>query len=600
MQAHVLRKQLDAEKVEGEQQSALAVPTSQPASLPLLTNDFVFEHPSRTCSVQMRIRISSRVRLGTRAALPDSEYHGPIRQPAHPVPFRIAAACTPVVYEMLRDYQHCTTRNAMHSATTKPLLAHLMRSTPRTSPHQALPFLHACAALIDPTGAKMIFSGVTPQRSPPVRLHAPKLGCATPPPCATPAASTPHRICRFPRLPPPTAILGAAPLCPSTPAPLAQPQLPSAPPPLCAALMVAVLHRRRRVFLLPAHYDHRSIAPLPPRYTIDTRSATGMRRRLKHQEAIVVLPATSLSDEATRDVPPRRSYPHVRHVAPPTAFLPPRQSPPRWSVACVIRRDYQLRRLSQGTVYSTITPRAISHATMNPLHAARDVRRDRHVTTCRDPHPQCVTLASVVPHADFVASPRCATVLTSVPPSPLEARPCRALQYHPQHVLRPQRAPRSFLIAGAAFVAFSYATTIYCPHRSTRAVGRIPNMPPTSPAPAAAALHRARRGRRLPYDAHHHQRTQHTVQLSPIPRTTFVPSPRAPTICSSPTPPACRRHSPPSALYPSHPNTAPILSAVPPPDIRASYIVAPTREPHTRNKRRIRRCLRACGMRIVW
>jgi hypothetical protein len=35
---------------------------------------FVIEHPSRTCSAQMRIRIPSRVRLGTRAAPPDREY----------------------------------------------------------------------------------------------------------------------------------------------------------------------------------------------------------------------------------------------------------------------------------------------------------------------------------------------------------------------------------------------------------------------------------------------------------------------------------------------------------------------------------------------
>jgi hypothetical protein len=74
-------------------------------------------------------------------------------------------------------------------------------------------------------------------------------------------------------------------------------------------------------------------------------------------------------------------------------------------------------------------------------------------------------LAFVVPHAAFVASPRCATVLPSVLPSPLEAHASRAFQYHPQHDPRPQRAPRSFLIAGAAFVAFSYAPTFYCPHR---------------------------------------------------------------------------------------------------------------------------------------
>jgi hypothetical protein len=100
------------------------------------------------------------------------------------------------------------------------------------------------------------------------------------------------------------------------------------------------------------------------------------------------------------------------------------------------------------------------------------------------------------------------TVLTSVPPSPLDARPCHALHYHPQHGPCPQRAPGSLLIAGAACVAFSYATTIYCPRRSTHATtGHIPRTTPTSPAPAAAALHRARHVRRLParppYPQHH-------------------------------------------------------------------------------------------------
>jgi hypothetical protein len=104
-------------------------------------------------------------------------------------------------------------------------------------------------------------------------------------------------------------------------------------------------------------------------------------------------------------------------------------------------------------------------------------------------------LAFVVPHAAFVASPRCATVFISVPLSPLDARACRALQYHPQHVPRLHGAPWSFLIAGAAFVAFLSAHTIYCPDCSTHAAGRIPNTTPTSPAPVAAALHRAHRVR---------------------------------------------------------------------------------------------------------
>ncbi|KAJ7301286.1 hypothetical protein DFH08DRAFT_104169 [Mycena albidolilacea] len=50
------------------------------ASLAPQANDLVFERPGGTCSAQMRIRISSRMRLGTRAVLPFSEYHSPIRR----------------------------------------------------------------------------------------------------------------------------------------------------------------------------------------------------------------------------------------------------------------------------------------------------------------------------------------------------------------------------------------------------------------------------------------------------------------------------------------------------------------------------------------
>jgi hypothetical protein len=95
------------------------------------------------------------------------------------------------------------------------------------------------------------------------------------------------------------------------------------------------------------------------------RNATGMcgarrRTRLKHQKL----------SPRTRGPPSAASYPHVRRAEPPTAFLPPRQPPPRRSVACAIRRHYQRHRLAQGTVYNTTTPRAISHATRNTLHAA--------------------------------------------------------------------------------------------------------------------------------------------------------------------------------------------------------------------------------------
>jgi hypothetical protein len=184
------------------------------------------------------------------------------------------------------------------------------------------------------------------------------------------------------------------------------------------------------------------------------------------------------------------------------------------------------------------------------------------------------TLAIFVPYAAFVVSLGCATVLTSVPPSPLDARACRALQCHPRHVPRPHRTPRSFLIAGAAFVAFSYvATTISFPHHTARVAGRIPKMTLTSPAPVAAARPRTPRSPSQPsaqnllparttdttctpctppthaldrlqrrptvcseadatsqreYDAHHHHRTQqHALQLFPITHATFVLSPRA-------------------------------------------------------------------------
>ncbi|KAJ7847465.1 hypothetical protein B0H14DRAFT_916272 [Mycena olivaceomarginata] len=68
-------------------------------------------------------------------------------------------------------------------------------------------------------------------------------------------------------------------------------------------------------------------------------------------------------------------------------------------------------------------------------HASARPSPDPH----RQPHRQPVPPALVVPHPTFVASPGCATVLTSVPPHGSTPAPCRALQYHPQHVRRPQR-----------------------------------------------------------------------------------------------------------------------------------------------------------------
>ncbi|KAF8195134.1 hypothetical protein K438DRAFT_2017201 [Mycena galopus ATCC 62051] len=76
-------------------------------------------------------------------------------------------------------------------------------------------------------------------------------------------------------------------------------------------------------------------------------------------------------------------------------------------------------------------------------------------------------------HALHHASARPAPTHTTSRTGTLDARAAHALQYHPQHVLHQQHAPRWFLIA------FSYATAIYLPHHSTRAAWRKPNTTPS-------------------------------------------------------------------------------------------------------------------------
>ncbi|KAJ7889423.1 hypothetical protein B0H13DRAFT_2666203 [Mycena leptocephala] len=226
---------------------------------------------------------------------------------------------------------------------------------------------------------------------------------------------------------------------------------------------------------LPSMQEHpHTPGALPAHTRTQTHSATGMRPRLKQQEAIVAYPR--------RDAANRTSAP-----------------PPRWSVACASRlapavagdrlqhhhterdipRDYEsAARCARCTArLRRRLMRAIASATL--YHADT-----LDATPARSPAP---THTASRTGSAFVVSPRCATVSTSVPPSPLDPRACRGLQDHPQHLPHLQRLPRPFLIAGAAFVAFSYATTIYCPHRSTRAAGHIPNTTLTSPAPTAAS-----------------------------------------------------------------------------------------------------------------
>ncbi|KAJ7794934.1 hypothetical protein B0H14DRAFT_3888538 [Mycena olivaceomarginata] len=443
---------------------------------------WVFGHPGRTCSAQMRIRISSRVRLGTRAALPDSEYLQSVLAGG------LWARCSfppglSAVYDMHFDSLHCpppglafcscTTRNAMrscdHEAVTRVLDApRAYDFTTRTAPaQQALPFFVAHAAFLDPAGAAAVFSRITTLTVLRAHLRAPQLGCAAPLPCATPlrpfsiayaallASAYDDRFRRSPTLP-----LDAA-------------QLPSH-------------HRRpaqrpRRLFLVGGATFFFCLRTT----TVDASPLRLPGLHSTHEHPHARRPACAALDAVriqipkrlssrTRDVPLRRNYLQVRRAAPPTAS----PSPPAPAVAgdCLqyhhtVRdrpRNYELA--ARWVRCAARLRRHLMRAIAPPMAYPAD------------------TLAIVVPYAAFVVSLGCATVLTSVPPSPLDARACRALQCHPRHVPRPHRTPRSFLIAGAAFVAFSYvATTISCPHRTARVAGRIPNMTPTSPAPAAAA-----------------------------------------------------------------------------------------------------------------
>ncbi|KAF8201998.1 hypothetical protein K438DRAFT_1965451 [Mycena galopus ATCC 62051] len=312
----------------------------------------------------------------------------------------------------------------------------------------------------------------------------------------------------------------------------------------CAAVAVAILHLRLGALTvealalrfpgLPSTQEH------PTRPTPCLR--TGARR------------AAPPLWSGTRDVPLWRSYPHLYHAAPPTAFLSPlsprpagaRRAPPAATTSGTACR--------RGP--STASPHRMRYPTrLRTCCTLRDAvlgpRRLRRVSTLCDRLDQCIA-------------------------PPVDARAHHALQYYPQHVPRPHRAPRPFLIAGAAFVTFSYATTIIV--RSTRAAGRISNMTPMTPTPAAAAhaafvasphvlaiLSAFTTLRSKPDPGTHHEhdahamhvaypcaatvfsrpfhrllkprceyeaqkRMQHALQLFPIPRT-FVPSPRAPTIC---------------------------------------------------------------------
>ncbi|KAJ7363042.1 hypothetical protein DFH08DRAFT_1025653 [Mycena albidolilacea] len=346
-------------------------------------------------------------------------------------------------------------------------------------------------------------------------------------------------------------------------------------------------------------YDDRDGAPPLSRAIVDAGAPPHARRPAfahwepdarRHWHVQCSTPSASETPRSNR----RGCATSLRGAATCTSAI--RHLPPRYEPAVTRLRHYLMRAIALPTLYRTDTLDTTPARTPARIHT---------------PSPR--------PHVTFVSSALC----DRLPPSPLDGRACRVLQYHPQHVPRLQRAPRSFLIAGAVFVALSYATTNY--------------------SPAAAALHRARRIRRLPArPAHpqrrpnpplktcpstHHEHDEHAMHVAyPCPATVFSAAPpsaqrqvlsrsasmpRTPSVRSTrcscsplPTPfrpvPArthhpqrrsalpvrltactylgtvssttCVRHghSPPSLLRPWHPTTVQILSAVLPPNTRAS------------------------------
>ncbi|KAF8196386.1 hypothetical protein K438DRAFT_1968102 [Mycena galopus ATCC 62051] len=216
-----------------------------------------------------------------------------------------------------------------------------------------------------------------------------------------------------------------------------------------------------------------------------------------------------------------------------------------------MRPDYRKRRLSQGTVYSTTTPRMISQATMNPLapepvprrHARHHANAHPSPDPHRQPHGQRMTFAFIVPHAAFVVSPRSATVLSSVLSLPLDARDWA----HPQHdtdvpSTRGSRSPQCMppLIASSRVLAIlSAVPTLHSnPDLGTHYEHDAHAMHVAYPC-AATVFSGA------PPSARNHvlscsasmTRTTTSARCtrcsSPITRITFIPSPRPLTICAA-------------------------------------------------------------------
>ncbi|KAJ7363017.1 hypothetical protein DFH08DRAFT_329173 [Mycena albidolilacea] len=381
----------------------------------------------------------------------------------------------------------CTTRNTMRSANMRPLFSCLMGPAPRTSPHvryiARTPYhAHALStrpprtsyttgsrrcpsSTRAPTGTTTILSGDTPERSPraPTRTRTHRTGDVQ----HQPMRPFPvHSTIAY------TAFLASchSPNYHSHERPRAQR--------LRSLFFIASpeLRRLRHRPPLPRAIVNAGAPPHARRPAFDTgsqtRGATGMcsaRRRphRKHQEAIVAgarrPSAAQLPVRLPCGTSHRATNPLLRDCD---------------TTSCALERS---RRRTAPT-HSTPRRCAPQPGSIPPVARA----------ACGAHIPR--------PHVAFVSSALC----DRLPPSPLDGCACRVLQHYPQHVPRLQRAPRSFLIAGAVFVAFSCATTTVFTAR--HAAAYIPNTTPTSTASAPAAFHRARRVRRLPARPAHPQR----------------------------------------------------------------------------------------------
>ncbi|KAJ7302205.1 hypothetical protein DFH08DRAFT_905756 [Mycena albidolilacea] len=147
-------------------------------SLALPTKVLVFDHPSRTCSAQMRIRILSRVRLGTRTALLDRGYR------VCPVPFlclriRRLRAGYGYVFPLFLSFSFSSLSSSFLSAHPSPLscfclLVYILPSFLAILGAPTLPYAHRSfrlAGLSCTTCTTIIRTARRPRRLPLAARH---------------------------------------------------------------------------------------------------------------------------------------------------------------------------------------------------------------------------------------------------------------------------------------------------------------------------------------------------------------------------------------------------------------------------------------------